>query len=849
MSTPSPDVALTNDRILSATGREAEAIRRTRLVMGLVFLSIVPILLAALALWFTSEYHRLGSSEDDAQHAHTRQLLFCELFSATKDAETGHRGFVITGDDAFLQPYRDGKAAARAYFTELRNYPASPAERRRLLRIGQLMGDKFAEMERVLEVRRSGGLAAAAAVVREGRGKRLMDEIRSESAAARAVEAQTLARTLARQHQRTQFTVRMIWIALGAVTLIFLLIGVSFWRNEHERIALSRQAAESIARRRAIFDSTLDAIVLINPSGSIETMNRSASQLFGYPEEALIRRDISLLVDLAPGDGPFLDRIGLTPEGLADPFRHSLAARRSDGTTVPVEAALGVMPLPDGVHIVAALRDISEREKAERIKDQFLSTVSHELRTPLTSIVGSLGLLRGGANGELAPGVQRLLVIAENNANRLIRLVNDLLDIEKFESGQMTFDFEPMDLRQAAARALDTVRGIAQTQEVELELSGGSEPVMVRGDAERLVQVFTNLLGNAIRFTPAGRKVTLAVTRRAHHAEACVIDQGPGIDAELRGRLFTRFAQSIQSPVGQSRGTGLGLAISREIVRNHGGGIWYDPAPGGGSTFSFNLPLWNTVTNQPDSATAPRVLICASDAEAKTIVGALENRAIQADVVNDPGDIAQALENRRYVALLLDGDCLGSDSHLLERIRADAANRRLPIIAIAAGESDPTTLAWLDVVDWIPRPLDARRLNAAVASAMARTTDMPLILHVDDDTDTLEITATALKDRARMARATDLTSARAFLAENRPDVVIVDLGLPDGSGEDLLADLAASGDLATPVIIYSAQERNGAFAREVSAVLTKSRRSFSALVETITGILDRQPEEGGDNGG
>jgi PAS domain S-box-containing protein len=823
--------------------------RRSRLWFGLTFLSLIPILLAGLALWFTSEYRRLGSSEDEAQRAHARQLLISELFSATKDAETGQRGFVLTGNDAFLEPYRQSQADVRRLFTELRSYPTSPAEQARLIRIGKLIGIKFKEMERILDVRRSQGLIPAAAAVSGGEGKRVMDQIRAESAAARVVEAQTLTRSLARQNERTRVTLRIIWIAVAFIAAIFLLMGLSFWRNERERAALQRRAAESAARRRAIFDSTLDAIILINPSGSIETINRAATRLFGYADEALIRRDISLLVDLAPGDGPFLDRLGLGPDGITEPFRHSLAANRSDGSKVPVEAALGVMPLPDGIHIVAALRDISEREKAERIKDQFLSTISHELRTPLTSIVGSLGLLRGGASGEMDPGVQRLLVIAENNANRLIRLVNDLLDIEKFESGQMTFDFQPIDLCDAAAKALDAVRGIAQTQNVTLDLSQPPEPVMVRGDAERLVQVFTNLLANAVRFTPAGRKVTLTVVRRTNHAEASVVDEGPGIDAELRSRLFTRFAQSIQAPVGQARGTGLGLAISREIVRNHGGGIWYDPTPGGGSSFSFNLPLWNIVTDQPDNGGAPRVLICASETEAKSIADALENRSILANVVNGPAAIDAALESRPYLALLIDSHCLGDDSRLLERIRSHAENNRLPIIAIAADDGGTAEFSWLDVVDWIPRPLDAARLNAALASVMSRMIDtMPLILHVDDDTDTLEITAAALKDRARMARATDMASARAFLAENKPNVVIFDLALPDGSGEDLLADLAHSGDLATPVIIYSAQERNGAFAREVSAVLTKSKRSLSALVETITGILDGQSEEGGQDG-
>ncbi len=823
--------------------------RNVELRLGLAFLALVPILLAALALWFSTEYRRLGSSEDEARRAHARQLLFSELFSSIKDAETGQRGYVITGDESFLAPYRDGRAAAQAQFQELWAFPTTDAEEARLGRIQHFSDAKFIEMERVIASRRSSGFSIAALAVTQGQGKRLMDEIRREAAQARSAEAIGLTRTLARQNERTRVTERIIWITVGFISLTFLLIGILFVRNERRRQTLVRAADEAAARRRAIFDSTLDAIILINPSGSIETINAAACRLFGYSDEDLIRRDISLLVDLAPGDGVFLDRIGYGPDGLAEPFRNHLPARHIDGSTIPVEAALGIMPLPDGIHIVAALRDISEREKSERIKDQFLSTVSHELRTPLTSIVGSLGLLRGGASDELSAPAQRLVVIAENNANRLIRLVNDLLDIEKLESGGMTFDFQPVDLRDIAAKALDAVRGMAQTRDIQLALIQDPDPIIVRGDADRLIQVFNNLLANAIRFTPTGETVSLAVTRRANHAEASVADSGPGIDAELRSRLFTRFAQSIQSPVDQARGTGLGLAISREIVRNHGGGIWYDPAPKGGSVFSFNLPLWNTVTAQHDHGAAPRVLICASEGEAGAIASALENRLIRADVVHDPEAMMLALGRRTYLALLLDYHCLGDNPKLLQEIHTDPQRRMLPIIAIAGGDGHAADLASLDVVDWLPRPLDANRLNTAIASVMARAAgNMPLILHVDDDTDTLEITAAALAGRARMARATDIASARALIASDHPDVVIVDLGLPDGCGEQLLADLALSGDLATPVIIYSAQERNGAYAREVSAVLTKSRRSLSALVETINEILDRQPREGENNG-
>ena len=823
---------------------------RWRVGITLAFFASVPLVLFALALWFGSEYQRLGSGEDDTRRAYARQLLISELFSSIKDAETGQRGYVLTGDDAFLGPYRTGQEAVRQSFAQLRSGSIDPAERRQLDRLQVLVDAKIAEMQRVIDMRDSAGLDAAAAIVRAGRGKRLMDDIRTEAANARATQAAALARTLDRQNERTRLTQQIGWIVVGVTTLFYMLFTLFWARLHRERLRLERQSFEAATRRKAIFEGTLDAIVLINPSGSVETLNPAASRLFGYPANDMVRRDISLVVDLAPGEGPFLERIGLGSNGLAEPFRHHVLARRADGGTVSVEAALGVMSLPDGQHIVAAFRDISEREQAERLKDQFLSTVSHELRTPLTSIIGSLALLRGGLNGDLSPGPQRLVTIAENNANRLIRLVNDLLDIEKFESGSMSLDFLPIDLRDSAGKAIEAMRGLAQKQGVELVLELGSAPVVVRGDGDRLVQVMSNLLGNAVRFTPPGGRVSLVVSRRAGHAEASVIDQGPGIDEELKGRLFTRFGQSMQAPTGTDRGTGLGLAISREIVRGHGGNIGYEPAPGGGSIFRFDLPLWNAVTNQPDQIGAPRVLICADQNHARMIVNALENSAIRADIVDGDSSLIAALGQGRYLAAVLDCHCLGGDgTHLLQEIRADPALRRLPIIAIAGNErQDPSDFASLDLIDWIPRPIDPARLNEALGSVMERHAGtMPLVLHLDDDTDTLEITSAALEGRARMARATDLAAARAFMASHSPDLVIVDLALPDGSGAEFVADLAAHGAHATPVIIYSAQDDGGEFASEVVAVLTKSKRSLSTLVETVTDILDQQAKEETDD--
>lgn len=166
-----------------------------------------------------------------------------------------------------------------------------------------------------------------------------------------------------------------------------------------------------------------------------------------------------------------------------------------------MDVALGAMDLPTGRHLVAVVRDISERRRVEAMKDAFVSTVSHELRTPLTSIAGSLGLLAGGAAGELPEKASRLIGIAHSNSQRLVRLINDILDVEKLESGRQPMTMEVLDLRDVARRSVEGVQGYADQLGVVLSLGEG-EPAPVRGDMDRLIQVVTNLLSNAAKFSP-----------------------------------------------------------------------------------------------------------------------------------------------------------------------------------------------------------------------------------------------------------------------------------------------------------------------------------------------------------
>ncbi|CAN5144414.1 hypothetical protein BH10PSE12_BH10PSE12_16680 [soil metagenome] len=823
-----------------------------KLWRSLVVAALIPLCLFSLGLWFGYRYEGVAANNATINHTFRRQIAIYDLFSEVKDAETGQRGFIITGDSAFLEPYRIARSALDVKFARAEQMFAQEPkrDRDRLTHVRQLIDQKFGEMQAVLDLQERAGRSAAAREISSGRGKRLMDSIRDIMANVLAENDQKLQARLDANARRVDFTIFAFMVAMTVLSAIGFVVAYIVWSNRTARHVARRRLMESLVRQKAIFDNTTNPVILINPSGGIEVMNPAAERLFGFPATDLLRRDISIIVDLAPGEGPFLMRLGVTGARLTETFRPHLVARRSDGGVVAVDVTLGLMPQDDGVHVVAAFRDISEREKVEQLKDQFLSTVSHELRTPLTSIVGSLGLLQGGATDELPPAAQRLIAIAESNANRLIRIVNDLLDVEQLQSGQMAFDFQPLDLREAVGIAVEAMRGLAGTERITLVIENEAMPVMIRGDHDRLVQVTTNLISNALKFSPSGTKVVVSTALDKGRARVRVIDQGPGIDAELRERLFTRFARADGPSMSSMPGTGLGLTISREIVRSHGGVVDVDDAPGGGSVFCFTLPIWNALTGQEDMNGAPRLLVYADAAEAEAITSGFAARAIRADAVANAAAAMAAIERRRYLAMIMDFQFADGEAiPLLHRIRAHPRGRTLPIIAIAAEVPavPPAQMASLDIIDWITKPISTLRLDEAVGAAVARAAiDMPLVLHVDDDSDTLEITAKALSGLARIARATDLASARAFLAGHQPDIVIIDLALPDGSGLDILAQLNLAEAPATPVIIYSAQDGVIGYAREVEAVLTKSKQSLPNLVETVLAILDRQKQEGVD---
>jgi PAS domain S-box-containing protein len=242
------------------------------------------------------------------------------------------------------------------------------------------------------------------------------------------------------------------------------------------------------------------------------------------------------------------------------------------------------------VRLRGTLQDISEQKAAERVKSEFVSVVSHELRTPLTSIRGSLRLIEGGKTGELPADAMDLVRMANSNCERLLRLINDILDLDKIEAGKLRLRLEQLELREVVDRAVRSVQGLATESGVTLSIALAS-PAAVEGDLDRLVQVLTNLLSNAIKFSPPQSDVHIVGgAGREGRVRLSVQDQGPGIPPEQIPRLFGKFQQLDSSDTRTKGGTGLGLAISKAIVEQHGGEIGVESEVGRGTVFWFELP-------------------------------------------------------------------------------------------------------------------------------------------------------------------------------------------------------------------------------------------------------------------
>jgi len=353
-----------------------------------------------------------------------------------------------------------------------------------------------------------------------------------------------------------------------------------------ENLQQLRSLNETEARYKTLLDSATDAFFLHDLNGRILDVNKQACRSLGYSKDELLKLTVSD-IDVDRGKNNVIWDELKKDENVRLDSTH----QRKDGTTFPVEVSLGYVCMDDEPLLSVLARDITERKRVEKMKNEFVSTVSHELRTPLTSIKGGLGLLTGGALGEIPQQANEILNIASHNTDSLLLLVNDILDMQKIESGELEMEFEKMAVLPFLKQSLQDNKAYAEQYKVVVTLESYDKELFVNANKDRLKQVMANLLSNAAKFSHENGSIEVVVSQPVNNiVRVSVTDHGFGIAKEFYPTIFDKFTQQDSSDTRQKGGTGLGLSISKAIIEKHGGEITFTSKEGEGTTFYFDLP-------------------------------------------------------------------------------------------------------------------------------------------------------------------------------------------------------------------------------------------------------------------
>ena len=497
---------------------------------------------------------------------------------------------------------------------------------------------------------------------------------------------------------------------------------------------------------------------------------------------------------------------------------------------------------------------LRQRQQLDGIKDEFISTVSHELRTPLTSIRGALGLLSAGVLGKVDEKAANLLRIASSNTDRLVRLINDILDLERMESGRAPMQLRSCELTDLLEHSAETMSSMAHASGVRVIVEDEplGMPAAFDGDADRMQQVLVNLLSNAIKFSPAGSVVRVNRSFDADWLYIRVTDEGRGVPADKLDTIFDRFHQVESGDARQKGGTGLGLAICRSIVRQHNGDIWAERNDAAmpearGTTLVIRLPrspeAERAAVEQPQSSVGS-ILVVDDDPGVRVVVA--EHLREQGYSVLEVGSGEQALQvaARQHVdAILLDLYMPGLTGwETIERLKSKAETASIPVVVLSvlsptAKEADLVP----DAQGWVQKPFNETSLLSELSRVLHAGAGPGRILLVEDDPEMADVVLSSFeqskgKADVRVQHVVSVADAQHSCRVAPPDVMVLDLTLQNGNGFALVDWLRQQPDLRTlPLVVYSS--------REVSQKEREQLRLGRAQFMTKAGVQPADVEE------
>ena len=449
--------------------------------------------------------------------------------------------------------------------------------------------------------------------------------------------------------------------------------------------------------------------------------------------------------------------------------------------------------------------------------------------------------------GEFPEKAFKLLEIANNNCDRLLLLINDILDIEKFEAGKMDFQLKINQLNDIISESVVANKMYADKYGVSIEFIQPKSSFLVNTDSGRLMQVLANLISNACKFSLKGEKVTVKVKQIQSNVRVSVSNKGPGIPKEFQSRIFQKFSQADSSNTRGKEGTGLGLNISKSIIEKLGGVLNFVSEPNKNTTFYFDYPIAHedhTVVKTSLLETHEmnrRLLICDDDQDqAEYLKVLLEAAGFTADVANTVAKAKELLSKENYHALLLDLILPDQDGiTFIRELRAHDKTKNLHIIVVSVISQTGKKLLngdAISIMDWFDKPINFNKLLTTINRIKKKTSGsaIPKILHIEDNIDTQHVVGILLEQHASVSTANSLYQAKKMLEKDNYDLIILDLVLPDGNGIEILPLLARR---RAPVLVFSNMQLNNDYAKYVSQSLIKSNSSNEALVNTIMHLL------------
>jgi PAS domain S-box-containing protein len=608
-----------------------------------------------------------------------------------------------------------------------------------------------------------------------------------------------------------------------------------------------------------VFTLSIDMICIAGYDGYFKRLNPAWQKTLGYSTAELMARPYSEFVHPEDREATIQRAESFKTKGNIVAFTNRYLCKDGSYKWLMWNAT----PFAEQQLIYAVARDITEfkqmqeglilaKEEAERsnkFKDQFLSTMSHELRTPLNAVMGFSDMLSEERYGLLNDRQRRYVTHINTGGRHLLRLINDILDLSKIEAGRLQLAIESVPIKPSFAEVFDCLRPLADKKCQTLVMQSSLD-LSVRADATRFRQVLMNLVGNAIKFTPEGGKIELAAQQLGEVVRVEVRDSGPGIPAGEQQRIFEAFHRLQQSDK-TSEGTGLGLAITRRLVELHGGRLGLESKPGSGSCFYFTLPITASLQREEvhkpepglNPSASPRILVIEDEsAAAQLLHSQLVSSGYEVLLCDNRARAVEMAVELRPDAITLDIMMKPVNGwELLSDLKSDVRTAKIPVIVVSAVDQ-PATGALLGADEYIVKPVEKATLLAAVERCLNLRGQMGRgrpILVVDDDAPTREFIAEMLSKHGYVvSTAADGFEARAQVAASLPELVILDLIMPNLSGFQLLGEWRGHSRTADlPVFVLTSKDLTLAekeyLRTNTGAFFCKQERWQDALIKQL----------------